>query len=220
MSSSSPTTKFPDQRSGFTLLELIVIVLVGVIVLGGFTSFYLDQQRTIRRNEIEIETSQALRAALEQMERDLRSAGRDLLNTPASYDVITYGDASRIDFQTDSNDDGTPEAKEFRRNGANNTLEICTAANASCEVLAELHHVAYDAVLQWQCNDGVRRDGTACHTDHQSKGHRPCRRNVDRQSWCHHRFTGHSDRVHQRATTKQEMYVRYRRLSDICERKT
>lgn len=133
MFSSSPTTRRRDRAAGFTLIELLAVALVGSLLLLSFTSFYVSQQRAIRRNEIEIETSQALRTALEQMSRDLRLVGRDL--TRAGFARFNTAAASDIDFNIDSNDDGTSERKEYRLNGT--TIESCAGGGASCVVLAD-----------------------------------------------------------------------------------
>ena len=117
----SPITKSPSV-AGFTLIELLVVMLVGAVLLASFTGFYVAQQRTFRRHQIEIETSQALRTALEQISRDLRAAGRDPLGTAGAG--ITLADGAEVDFTLDANNDGAVgasdpnETKKFRRNGS------------------------------------------------------------------------------------------------------
>lgn len=137
MSLWSRTTRSVDARAGFTLLELLAVMLVGTILLGGFTAFYIGQQRAARRNEIEIETSQALRAAIEQIGRDLRIVGRDLTRglLSAGINRFTTAGSSEIDFYIDGADQGvvagvSPQRKRYRYNS--NTIEQCTCNGNSC----------------------------------------------------------------------------------------
>ncbi len=97
-------------------------MLVGTLLLAGFTTFYLAQQRSLRRHQQEIAASQALRAALEQMSRDLRTAGLDPSTTAAAG--ITLADTDEVDFTRDADANGTIDASDtsetlrFRRSGA------------------------------------------------------------------------------------------------------
>src|SRR5438874_10419724 len=98
----------PSHNRGFTLTELLVVIVVAGILLAGFTGFYLSQQHAARHHQIEVETSQSLRTALEQISRDVRSAGKNLTGTTTmpNFPFIT-ADADTIEFQVDANDSGT-----------------------------------------------------------------------------------------------------------------
>jgi prepilin-type N-terminal cleavage/methylation domain-containing protein len=89
----SPNT--PRPESGFTLVELLVVAVIAGVLLAGFTAFYVSEQRAVRHDQVEIETSQALRTALEQMSRDIRSARKDL-----TYDFLTNGGGASSSFVT------------------------------------------------------------------------------------------------------------------------
>lgn len=135
MYSSSRTTKCPDRAQGFSLIELLVVIVVTAVLLLAFTGFYVSQQRAARRNEVEIETSQSLRTALEQMSRDIRLIGRDITRAPGftRFNNVT---ATDLDFNIDTNDDGTGERNRFRLNGS--TIEKCDGnAGTNCNVLAD-----------------------------------------------------------------------------------
>jgi Tfp pilus assembly protein PilW len=113
------------------LVELLVSVLVSLAVLAGFTAFYVAQQRSFRRHQVEIAASQSLRSALEQMSRDLRSAALD--PTGGSGAGLTLADAAEVDFTLDADADGAvssadpAESKRFRLNGT--TLESYQAGS-------------------------------------------------------------------------------------------
>src|SRR4051812_11367781 len=106
MSNERTTTKSAEGSSGFSLIELLMVILVGTILLGSFTGFYIAQQRAARRNEVEIETSQALRAVVEQISRDLRVVGRDLTRGMLAANItrFTTADAQDLDFYVDQYD--------------------------------------------------------------------------------------------------------------------
>src|ERR1051325_3486429 len=72
------TTMCSRSNAGFTLVELLVVIVVAGLLLAGFTTFYVSQQRALRHHQIEIEASQLLRTAIEQITRDVRSARRDI----------------------------------------------------------------------------------------------------------------------------------------------
>ena len=157
MSTWSPITKSAEASRGFTLIELLGVVLVGTLLLGAFTSFYIAQQRATRRNEVEIETSQALRAVTEQISRDLRIVGRDLtrgmLNNSPQVHRFTTTATNDLDFYVDQYDCGvtstcidttgatiaSPQRRRYRYN--NGTIERCTCngylCTPTCAVLAD-----------------------------------------------------------------------------------
>jgi prepilin-type N-terminal cleavage/methylation domain-containing protein len=106
------STNTPRPDSGFTLVELLVVAVIAGILLAGFTGFYVSEQRAVRHDQIEIETSQALRTALEQMSRDIRAARKDLTydyltgTGGASPTFITWT-ATAIEFTLDADSSGT-----------------------------------------------------------------------------------------------------------------
>ena len=66
----------PARRiQGFTLIELMVAMLLGLIVIGGVISVFLAGQQTYRSNEALGDVSDGSRTAFEMLARDLRDAG-------------------------------------------------------------------------------------------------------------------------------------------------
>jgi hypothetical protein len=118
-------------------------LLIGAAVIASFASFYLSQQGSFRRQRIEVELSQQLRTALDQMVRDLRIAGLDPTRGPSGGGAgagLVVADVDRVGFSMNNNNDGdtadADEQKGFRRVGSE--MRNCTdAAVTSCtEVLA------------------------------------------------------------------------------------
>jgi Tfp pilus assembly protein PilW len=137
---------------------------VAGILLAGFTAFYLSEQRSFRHHQIEVETSQALRTALEQISRDLRSARKDITRdfnaTPPSggaQPTFLTANASNVEFQLDANDDGTitasdpTEHKGYRLTGS--TIEQYDASTNSWVTLAD--YVSAFALTYRDCNQAV-----------------------------------------------------------------
>jgi prepilin-type N-terminal cleavage/methylation domain-containing protein len=149
MRKSLPYSRRPDL--GFTLTELLVVIVVAALLVAGFTGFYVSEQRALKHDQIEIETSQALRTAIEQISRYIRSARKDLtrdfLATPPSGGAdphflnsgVHLTDATHVDFQLDADDDAVVAADGsaaaanehigFRLNGT--TIEQLDAASGT-----------------------------------------------------------------------------------------
>ena len=139
-----------SRDRGFTLIELLVVIAIAGVLLAAFTGFYLSEQRAARHHQIEIETSQALRMALEQISRDLRSARKDLtrdpsdpVTNPGAGAAFLTADAHAIEFTLDANDDGTitsadsHEHKGFNFDSAAATIEVLDATAGASSTLAD-----------------------------------------------------------------------------------
>ncbi|WP_130620156.1 PilW family protein [Dyella amyloliquefaciens] len=60
---------------GFTLVELMIAMLLGLIVIGGVISVFLAGQQTYRANEALGDVEDGSRTAFEMLTRDLRDVG-------------------------------------------------------------------------------------------------------------------------------------------------
>ncbi|HEV2681806.1 MAG TPA: prepilin-type N-terminal cleavage/methylation domain-containing protein, partial [Rhodanobacter sp.] len=63
------------SSTGFTLIELMVAMLLGLIVIGGVVSVFLANQRSYRTNQALGDVQDGSRIAFEMMARDIRDAG-------------------------------------------------------------------------------------------------------------------------------------------------
>lgn len=116
---SSRTTRFSNR--GFSFVEALVAMLAGNVLLAALTSFYLSEQRIMRVNQVQVEASQSLRTALDQIDRDLRVAGRN--PSGASGIGITVATATEVRFTLDDDGNGSisstsAEQKGFRLSGS------------------------------------------------------------------------------------------------------
>lgn len=120
-----PITCSRRPEAGFTLIELLAVIIVGGILLTALGSFYLSEQRAFKQQQIQIETSQSLRVAIDQITRDLRLAGRDPLGTDNFG--LTYAADDEVRFTADADDDGVVDPNMNERRGfrrSNGTIEM------------------------------------------------------------------------------------------------
>jgi len=70
-----PALRRPGYSTGFTLIELMVAMLLGLIVIAGVVSVFLANQRSYRTNQALSDVQDGSRIAFEMMARDIRDAG-------------------------------------------------------------------------------------------------------------------------------------------------
>lgn len=63
------------RPAGFTLIELMIAMLLGLVVIAGVTSVFLAAQRSYRANQALSDVQDGSRIAFELMARDIRDAG-------------------------------------------------------------------------------------------------------------------------------------------------
>jgi type IV pilus assembly protein PilW len=69
------TLRAGGLSSGFTLIELMVAMLLGLVVIAGVVSVFLANQRSYRTNQALSDVQDGSRIAFEMMARDIRDAG-------------------------------------------------------------------------------------------------------------------------------------------------
>lgn len=77
--------------AGFTLVELLVSMLVGLLVLGSAAMTYIGQQKTSMVQRDLARMQQNLRAAMYMIKNDIRNCGRDgQMNGTVGIQTITH----------------------------------------------------------------------------------------------------------------------------------
>lgn len=71
----NPSRRTPRTR-GFTLIELMIAMILGLIVIAGVTSVFLAGEKSFRTNNALGEVEDSSRIAFELMARDIREAGQ------------------------------------------------------------------------------------------------------------------------------------------------
>src|SRR3546814_11566616 len=62
-------------QAGFSLVELMISLVLGLIVIGGVTTVFLSNQQSYRSNEGLSQLQENSRIAFELMARDIRQTG-------------------------------------------------------------------------------------------------------------------------------------------------
>ncbi len=76
------------RSAGFTLVELMVAMVVGIIVAGAMYAVHQTQTRTQITQEVVTEINESRRAVLMIMENEIRTAGADMTGN-ASAGILT-----------------------------------------------------------------------------------------------------------------------------------
>lgn len=93
------------NKSGFTLVEILVVLAILPIVIGAIYGVFASVNRTCINNEVSAEVMQHMRTSLDFMEQDIRMAGLDgAESADAGIEVAT---PAIFRFTADRNMDGT-----------------------------------------------------------------------------------------------------------------
>jgi type IV pilus assembly protein PilW len=169
--------------SGFTLIELMVAMLLGLIVVGGVVSVFLANQRTYRTNQALGDVQDGSRIAFEMMARDIRDAGltgcgnagrvANVLNAaPGGGGALTWwADWSNAVHGYGSGTATTDPALagQNQATGANQTdsLQLLGAADTGLSVAATPSSTAANFKLNDTTSDLVKGDVIiVCDPDH------------------------------------------------------
>lgn len=80
MTVHTATVRLRATARGFSLIELMIAMLLGLVVIGGVTSVFLAGQQTYRANEALSDVQDSSRIAYELVARDIRDAGLTACN--------------------------------------------------------------------------------------------------------------------------------------------
>ncbi len=97
------------EESGFTLVELLVTMLIGIVVFGAALGLTEVSGRSTSRTTDRVETAQRARIAMERMVRQLRS---QVCLDSSTYPLIS-ADGSSVSFYSDF--DNNPVYKPQKR---------------------------------------------------------------------------------------------------------
>jgi type IV pilus assembly protein PilW len=89
-------------QRGFTLVELMISLVLGLVVIGGVISVFLANQQSYRTNQALAEVQDSSRTAFEFLARDIRQAGGTPCGNASSRIVNTVigGGAGLLDWST------------------------------------------------------------------------------------------------------------------------
>ena len=99
-----------DAR-GFTLIEMMIAMAIGLVVLGAMYSVFTIQYKTFGNQEEIVAMQQSVRAGMDMMIREIRMAGYDPsgVNSDTNTDNDFVGvvvDATRLEIRADLDGNG------------------------------------------------------------------------------------------------------------------
>jgi type IV pilus assembly protein PilW len=103
--------RFPRGEGGFSLVELLIAMTVGLVILGGVYSVFILQNKTFSTQEDVLEMQQNVRAGMDMMTREIGLAGYDprRVNSDSStsnnFNGVTVS-TSQLQIRADLNGDG------------------------------------------------------------------------------------------------------------------
>ena len=120
-------TNLLENKKGFTLIELTVVIAIMSIVFGAIYSVFAATNRSTTNNEVIAEVMQNLRTSIDFMEQDIRMAGLDRFGSAnAGIEAAT---ATNLRFTADRNMDDVLndniERITYFYDAANNRLRQC-----------------------------------------------------------------------------------------------
>lgn len=121
------------NQKGVTLIELIVVLIIFGVVVGGIYRVFIAQTKAYSVQDQVVEVQQNIRSAMEMLLRDLRMAGYDNDSRTSKIAVptpIVVGDSSiTVSFEYN---DTTRYSVTYRRDGATSRLvrQITTTTDA------------------------------------------------------------------------------------------
>ena len=132
-----------NKESGFTLVELLIAMTIGLIILAALSTTFLMQRKIYDVQEQIVEMVQTARAAMDMMTREIRMGGCD--PTGAGFDGIPYNaDLSTIDVYADLNDipgidnpTGSYEHITYSYDSTNNQIDRNTNTGGGNKPFAE-----------------------------------------------------------------------------------
>jgi len=89
-------------RSGFTLVEVLIAMLIGGVVLAAVMASFQSQHNTYLAQDQVVEMQQNARAAMDMLVRDIRSAGYDPTHDKLLGAGITTAGANNLVFTRDN----------------------------------------------------------------------------------------------------------------------
>ena len=131
---------FPGRAAGFSLIELLVAMTIGLVVLGGLYGVFTIQNKTFSKQELIVEMQQNARAAMDMMSREIRMAGYDPRNVNSDSNQTNnfFGvtvNSTQLQIKADLDGGGSIDASSqeniiYTFNGANKKITRNIGAGA------------------------------------------------------------------------------------------
>jgi|APMI01.1.fsa_nt_gi type IV pilus assembly protein PilW len=136
-----------QMQTGFTLIELMIATVLGLLVMGAAIAVFQSNQRTFSANEGQNRIQENARAAYEMMSRDIRAAGGTACSKMARPDEEHAYNADETGLMTTPI---TGTANEFTVLSGDDASYEITGATTSSVVLKP------SAVSGWKLSDAFK----------------------------------------------------------------
>lgn len=93
------------RQAGFSLTELLIVMVVSTLLLAGMMSFFTSQAKTTTMQVLTVDTVHRARTALASMTKEIRMAGYRSSGT--AFTGISQASAASIRILADLNQDGS-----------------------------------------------------------------------------------------------------------------
>jgi len=123
------------SRNGFSLIELLIAMAVGLIVLGAMYSVFTLQNKQLNAQDMVTAMQQNARASIEMMVQEIRMAGYRPGKVASTWTSgtapgIMTATATSVSFVADLDGDSDTTA-DSTNPGENITYELCPAATCT-----------------------------------------------------------------------------------------
>lgn len=146
-------TRLCRDRSGVTLIEQLVALLLGAVIIGSLYEFYRAELFRTITQEAKTATLEDARGALDIMVRDLRNAGS--WGTGSAPAESSVGDDPNSDADTDCN-------RVYAASGAMIHVQMDLNGNGSCGDVEPRENIRYELTGPTSTCPGtniIRRNG-------------------------------------------------------------
>lgn len=115
---SSPLRSEEPGRGGFTLVELMIAMALGLVVLGAMYGVFTTQSKQFSNQEQIVEMQQNARMAIDLISREIRMARYNPQRTTGSFTFLLAASESRatnqnnVAFTYDEDSDGTEDSND------------------------------------------------------------------------------------------------------------
>ncbi len=118
-----------SQSSGFTLIELMIAMVITSIISAAMYSVFQAQVRGQVSQDVSLEMTQGLRAAMELIASDIRMAGCDPTDSSDAQIVTANSDELRVTMDIGGGPEGQPDGvigpNEDVRYAINSDGDLC-----------------------------------------------------------------------------------------------
>lgn len=143
------------RNRGFTLIELMVSLVLGLVVIGGVMGVFMSTYQANSQNIKAIRLNEEMRAVVSLMSRDIRRAGSKTIDWTTTAWYVTANPMSTATAWVVSKQTGAPDnscirlAYSISATGTANTNRFGYRLDPTTGAIKTYNH---DTAANWSCN--------------------------------------------------------------------